>query len=375
MLEGTSAKPRQLPRIDRIAYVMWGIFGAALALRIALRTNDYNGVYGGYYKATLCWLEGRPVYGANPEFVYPPFALVLLSLFAPLGEHAGGVAWRVFTFCTYFGAIFWALRVGFPRPLGRRARGVFWLLLIVPSIGSLNIGQVNPVLFASILASAVAASLGRWRLAAVFGAPGVGLKLYPAAFGLLLGAMEPRRFLPWFALALGVVFALPYAFGDVAYVHALHREFVERLTGDERLANPNFRDFRLVLQLFGISVGAVGYLVIQGVAALGLLAASLRVRSLGYMVAFACCWMTLFGLATEKVTYILVAPVFCWCLVESRGRREFKLLLGAFLLFCFPQVPLGSLLRSSFAMVALPLATTVLLAVLLVNALRGANSR
>ena len=353
--------PWYRPRIERLALFLWGVLGVALVLNIALRKDGWNGVWFIYYDACLRWFDAEPVYPAVHGFLYPPCTLPLFAPFAAIGDTAGCIAFRLFNFAALLGSVLLALRTGFPRPLTRKQGGVFLALLLVPSIGALNQSQINPLILALLIGSAVAAQKERWRIAALLAAFATGIKIYPVAFGLLLCAREPRRFLPWFGAFLAAVFALPYLFHDPTYVTQLYRDLFERLGADTREGDMTFRNVQLILQTAGIPVSATAYLGIEGLAALGVLAVSQRARDLGYALALALCWMTAFGPATEKVTYILAGPVYAFALVRARGTPRFALLALLTAVFLVPQLPIPALLRTTFNRLALPAATTVLM--------------
>jgi hypothetical protein len=98
------------------------------------------------------------------------------------------------------------------------------------------------------------------------------------------------------------------------------------------------------------------------------------------LLSLACCWMTVLGPATESATYILLAPIVAWMLVETYAepsawlrRIGYELVFG---LFIASQCALwfgsrGKWFRDQLQ--PLPIAGTLLLVLLLFQALTSQN--
>jgi cytochrome bd-type quinol oxidase subunit 2 len=84
--------------------------------------------------------------------------------------------------------------------------------------------------------------------------------------------------------------------------------------------------------VFGAPISDGIYFMFQIVTGIGIAGISLSGRLAGwsisklsgYAFAFSCIWMTLLGPVTEKATYIVIAPLLCWLIVDDRQRNQNK---------------------------------------------------
>jgi len=113
------------------------------------------------------------------------------------------------------------------------------------------------------------------------------------------------------------------------------------LDNDRQLLGPTqwYRDFRLLWSLWITPMDYHVYQIIE--VAAGVVIASvclLRLRVCGpdrrlhaLLFSLGCCWMTVFGPATESVTYVFLAPAAAWAVL--RVMRERPPWIGGFLIF------------------------------------------
>ena len=371
----------KLPRLQHVAYGCWITIAIVIALSPVPRPDRWNGVFPDFRRAAIDWTEGAETYLPEREYRYPPVTTLLLVPFAYAGDLVGSALWRWFNMIVYIGAVFWAFRVAFPREMPRLARAGILLLLIAPSLTSLHNAQANGLCVGMLIGSAVALRLERYRLAAFLAAGPVGIKIYPIAFGLVACVLRPRRFLPWFTLFLAACVLAPFLAQHPDYVRRQYATLIDLLKGDSRTSDVTlmYRDLRLVGQAFGMTLSDGAYQVIQvtaggGIALLCFLggrAGWSADRLFGYALALCCCWMTVFGPATEKATFIFTTPVLAWCLIEARvderrGAMWFYIVLYA--MYVVPLLAGKQVYRSLPARVALPLATLVLFGALVARA-------
>lgn len=337
--------------LERIAYGVWATVAVFLLARILVQGDRRNSVYPVFAEAARRWLEGGDLYAAGSGFRYPPPAAALLVPFELCGDLLGSLAWRALNLGALLGALFWAFRAGTPAPLRGARRGAFLLLLVLPSVSSLNNGQSNGLLLGALVASAVAAGRGRWVLSAALATLPVVLKVYPAAFGLLLALMWPWRFGVPFAACTAAAFAAPFLLQDPAWVKAQYATLIEQLRAEDRIADfqDAYRDLRLLLLWSGVELSRAAWTAVQ-LGAGGLCAGwMLRLRRRGlaprtlaaWALALSTWWMTLFGPATEKATYMLIGPALCWLLVTAwrGGDRVLRALpLAAYATFVLTQL-------------------------------------
>jgi hypothetical protein len=325
----------------RLAVTLWVIVVTAVGVRSVLRPRDRT-LFTTWARAGQDWENGVDLYRNTWEqhqdqFRYSPFVAVSLVPFGHVPEGTGGALWRLLNAAVLLGGFAWWLRTTQVRPFRPGELAIAFLLLLPLSIGSLNNGQPNPLLIGLLLIAAAAANSDRWWLAAFCVMGATAWKVYPLSIGLLLAAAYPRRFGPRLAVSLAVWLLLPFLFQRWDYVLRQYQLWFTRLGGDDRKTWPPhmaYRDLWLLLQVFHIHIGATLYTLVQGATAAGAAWASVLARHRGWerrevllaVVVLGCCWMTLLGPATESATYVVLAPVLAWAVLESarqaRGQGE-----------------------------------------------------
>jgi hypothetical protein len=203
---------------------------------------------------------------------------------------------------------------------------LLFLLVLPLAIGNLHNGQANPLVLGLVLATAAAAAEQRWNLAGACTALACLLKVYPIAVGLLLMVLYPRQLGRRLAAALAVGLLLPFVLQEPGYVAAQYRAWFACLGADDRSGFPLevcYRDLQQLSRVCRVPLGLTAFRVLQLVAGAGMAALCLagrhagwpRRRLLVFAVGLGCCWMTLFGPATESCTYLLLAPTLAWGLL------------------------------------------------------------
>jgi hypothetical protein len=311
-----------------VALAAWAVVTAGCCVRAVLG-GGRNSVYPIFDAAGHNWLAGADLYADREEpYRYSPLATAALVPFAVLPRPLGEVLWRVANAAACLvGLLCWAAAVrGWPA----RARGLFLLLALPLSVGSVSNGQSNPLLLGLVLGAGAAAASGRWGLAALCAALACHLKAYPLALGLLLAALYPRRFGWRFALLLAAGAALPLLLQRPGYVVEQYGAWLRLLGAEDRqhLAPEfSYRDVRLPCRVWLAPLAPAAFVALQlaaGAALLALCAAGRRAglphaRLLERAVWLSCCWMTVLGPATESATYILLAPALAAALLDAWG--------------------------------------------------------
>jgi hypothetical protein len=335
-------------RWQRRAMVAWGLVLLVISARVLLMPGKQS-VYPTFARTGSNWLHGRDLYLLSDldrvscnAFRYSPPVAATLAPFSLLPARFGEVAWRLLNAGVLVGALVWWWRAGFSRRR-RPPLGVLLLGLLPLVVGNLNNGQSNPLVLGLLVVSVTAAGRRRWNLAAACVAFATLWKVYPLAVGLLLATIFPRRFAGrlFFFLLLGLL--APFALQCPNYVTVQYADWFRYLSLDDRhawAAELGYRDLSLLLRVCGMPLGPVAYQVIQLAAAAGVgflcVAAHWahwpKRRLLNGLLALACCWMTLFGAATESATYVLLAPSLVALLLDAWaevGRRRW-LLIGSY---------------------------------------------
>ncbi len=343
---------------QRLAFVAWVVLLAGVGARIVLRPGQQT-VYPVFAQAGRDWRAGADTYGLDRSPATPPatasvwellrprsrapvgwglesyrYSPLVAALLVPLGvvpDRPGELLWRLGNVVALLAAARWWLRRGMPYPLSRGEQGVFLLVLVLFSIGSVNNGQTNPLLLALLLATVTACAERRFNLAALCFALAFWLKLYPLALGLLLMLVYPRRLgwrLPLAVLLLG---AGAFLLQRPGYVASEYVNFARALSLDDRSDWPTgaaYRDLRLLCRVCGLTLSAESYTALRlgsAVLVAALCWAGRRWpvrRRLGGLLNLGLCWVLLCGPATESPTYQLLGPVMAWAVIDIWRRRR-----------------------------------------------------
>jgi hypothetical protein len=312
----------------RFAHYIWAAILIVICVRglLSPRTNSVYPIFAG---AARNFLAGTDLYSPTEgPYRYSPLVAALLIPFGLCPDNVGGVLWRLLNAAVYLGSLAWWCRAVLPRDLSIGQMAGVYLLIIPLSIGSLNNGQSNPLVLGLLLAGTAAVVGQRWNLASGLLALACLFKLYPISLGLLLAAVYPRRLTGRFLIALAIGLAVPFLFKPSAYTLDQYAGWWHHLTTDDRQALPVemwYRDLRLLCHACDLPLSPFTYQALQLLSALALagtcVAASVAYhderRLLTFVFALACCWMTLFGPATESCTYILLAPTLAGTLLEA----------------------------------------------------------
>jgi hypothetical protein len=289
----------------------------------------------------------------------------------------GGVLWRLVNGSVYLAALAWWCRAVVPQKVTRTQRALLFLLVLPLSVGSLHNGQSNALVLGLLLVAVAGVAEECWNLAAFCAALACLFKLYPIAVGLLLAVLYPRRFACRLGAALALGMGLPFLLQQPDYVAAQYASWVHQLRVDDRQKMDVLRgtqDLRMVFRVWLVPLGPSIYLTIQLTAGAGIALLCLAGRRaalprrvlLSQMLALSCCWMTVLGTATETCTYILLAPVLSWALLEAwlapSSRWLRGLLVGCYALMLLARMFLWAPATVSWSTVGLsPLAALLFL--------------
>jgi hypothetical protein len=336
------AKP-SLNRWERLTLAVW--LAALLAvlikllLPVALHTASanserYGGVWPVFVGAAKRWFSAEDLYQTpikTDYFRYSPTSAALLVPFTFLPEWVGGLVWRLLGVAVLCSGLAAWLRTAAGDSFTRNQRAVVFLLVAPFAIANLNLGQSNLLLLGLLLWGLHAVAGERWMLAAGCLVAASFLKVYPVSILLLLFLVCPRRLAGWSAVSLIIGALLPFALQHPAYVSSQYESWWHHLLYYDRreVAQVHWnRDFRLLCEVCGAELSARAYLLITLIAA-ALIAAVVwlghrrgqpRRELLVMLLALGCSWMTVFGMATESATYLLLIPSAALYLVTSSAR-------------------------------------------------------
>jgi hypothetical protein len=333
------------------ALLLWALALAIICVRSMVSSRSHS-LYPIFANAARNWMAQSDLYtvGPGPEggldcYRYSPLVAAALTPFSLLPDALGGILWRLLNAGALVAALAWWSRTALPQPLNAAQRGSLFLLVLPFAIGSLNNGQANPLVLALVLAAVTGAWQERWNLASVCLAGACLLKIYPIAIGLLLLVLYPRALAGRLILALAAGLVLPFLLQEPAYVANQYGCWVEAVRNDDRSSFApalGYKDLQLLSRVWLTPLSNRAYQAIEILAGVGMAllcwrrARDLSFRALSagsgdprravdarrvlltFLLGLGCCWMTLFGPATESCTYILVGPVLAWSVLEAR---------------------------------------------------------
>ncbi|MGD9645541.1 MAG: glycosyltransferase family 87 protein [Pirellulales bacterium] len=356
-----------------LALRLWLVFSVVVTIKTFVSPEKHT-VYTIFDLASVNWWRGESIYVANhmtTGFRYTPTFAVALTPMAMLPRAIGGTLWTLANVWMLYGALRMFARDMLGGWWTRRREAVLLLIALVLSIRGFWAAQSNALLLALVLlAGSMILRQAWWRAVLCLALP-VYIKIWPIAAALVLVACWPRQ-LSWRWLAIMAVLAVvPFATQRPAYVAGQYQSFGELLMGPCQERWSAFRDAWTIWEAIGTPDPRV-FRILQLLAAGGVLAGCLWKRLSGAptervvlaAVALWPAWQLLFGPASERNTYGLLAPAMALALVESwRSRRG--LWLACLALACF-LIGSGGIERSlvkyaSAAQAILPLGVVVYL--------------
>lgn len=320
-------------RWEQIAIAVWTAFLLFVCVRSFVKPTAKT-VYPIYSACGYFWCTSQDLYAPDrPEWAqggyrYSPTFAVMCVPFAAFPDNIGGVLWRLICTGALLGSLFWLARSVASKPLS--ADHFAWLVLLsLPlSLQSVNNGQANILIAATLVGTIAAVREERWNLASVLIAIGFACKVYPLALGLLLIVVNPRT-LGWrVPLAVAASVVAPFLTQSPDYVVDQYAKWLRVLRTDDRSEidlDQSYRDLWLLIRLYDIPIQRTLYVAIQLVSALALAILVWQRQRIGWAekpllistLALASVWMMFLGPTTESCSFILMAPSFALSIVET----------------------------------------------------------
>lgn len=315
-----------------LAIGLWLVLAVVIAGK-TLQNPENHSTYPLFRSASLAWWNGVSVYDREmfgSEYRYGPSFAMVLGPIAWLPYEIGAVLWALMNVGVAFWAT-WALaRRVLPGVQSPLAGNLLLAVAVFPSAHCLYSSQTNLLIFSLVAFAAMAILDERWWLAALLLAIPVHIKVWPLAGAMLLAACWPRRLAWRLPIALAAVAALPLLAKPPAWVWEQYVQWYRLLVGPAQIRH-TYRDAWTIWELVSSPVDPRWYTVLQlttAAAALGLCLwqASRTPPQRRVLVVLVCwtSWQLVFGPATERNTFALIAPLTSWGLVvallEKRGR-------------------------------------------------------
>jgi hypothetical protein len=331
----------------RTSLVLWGVLFVAVGIK-SLVSPEKHDYYPGVRSAGQTWLAGEDLYDQQINGIYrygPVFAWAVVPL-AVLPAPLGSLLWNWLNLGLFCATLWLFVGRGVPGDWDPRHKSLFLSLVLLGTVRTIWSGQCNMAIFALVALATLAIQEGRWWRAAFLLAIPVHIKVWPIAVALLLVAYLPRKLALRFPLAMLAVAALPFLTKPWGWVGWQYTRWYEALVGPAQLrAGHVYRDAWTLWELIQQPVNPRAYLVLQLLAAAAVFGLCLwqarrglsLQRHLLFVLVVWAVWQMIFGPATERDTFGLIAPLSSWGLVtafrERRGRGlmavAFVLMIGA----------------------------------------------
>ena len=310
------------------ALILWVMLWIAVSVKSIVQPEKKS-VYPCFAGSSMNWWADRSLYDnefQNTGFRYSPTFALAFSPFAILPPALGGILWAALN----IGLLVYALRLLikeiFPGDWSKFQEACFLILSLAGCTRAIWSAQSNSLVFALAVFAVVSLKKERWWSAAFILAAAVHIKLWPAALALLLMARFPRQLTGRFTAACAILVIPPFFTRPFPVVIQQYQDWYALLTGPYRtLRQAGLRDAYTIAEHFGTYVDDRVYTLLQlGLAGLALLwclrlakvAHSTETYFTGVLTTWVC-WQLLAGPGTERLTFLLAAPIASWALIVS----------------------------------------------------------
>jgi len=318
---------------------LWAV-GLWIGLTVAVCVKTFvsperHSVYPKMAVRAIAWWSGTPLYTDYEglgRFPYSPSFAVVLGPFAVLGNRLGGALWSVAGIAIYVWGLRKLVRDVLPVRWPPERVAVFIMLAMIGSIRGFWNAQSNALIIGLLMAGSAAVVHRRWWAAAFLMAGPVYIKVWPIVIPLLVLTRWPRQFGPRFAVAMVVGGAIPFLTQWPGVVMDQYRGWFSYLSGMSAEVIGSYRDVWTLIKAAEWPVSEGMYRLIQVMAGAAVLGWCFwqrrRVRSVRWeltlMLAMGTAYLMAFGPGVEFNTFVVMAPLITWALLESfdtaRGR-------------------------------------------------------
>lgn len=310
------------------ALILWAVLWIAVSVKFVVQPEKKS-VYPCFADSSINWWADRSLYDNETQktgFRYSPTFALAFSPFAILPATLGGILWSALNIVLLVFALRLLVKEIFPGDWTKFQEACFLTLSLAGCTRAIWSAQSNSLVFALAVFAVVSLKKERWWAAAFLLAAAVHIKLWPAALALLLMARFPRQLAVRFAAAGAILVVPPFLTRPLPVVLQQYQDWYALLTGPYRtLRQAGLRDAYTIAEHFGTYVDDRVYTILQlGLAGLALLWC-LRLAKIarkpetyftGVLMTWVC-WQLLAGPGTERLTFLLAAPIASWALIVS----------------------------------------------------------
>ncbi|WP_417391243.1 glycosyltransferase family 87 protein [Gimesia sp.] len=310
------------------ALILWAILWIAVSVKFVVQPENKS-VYPCFADSSINWWADRNLYDNEvykTGFRYSPTFALAFSPFAILPATLGGILWTALNISLLVLALRLLVKEIFPGNWSRFQEASFLILSLAGCTRAIWSAQSNSLVFALAVFAVVSLKKERLWIAAFLLAAAVHIKLWPAALALLLMARFPWQLSMRFTAASALLILPPFLTRPLPMVLEQYQNWYGLLTGPYRtLRQGGLRDAYTIAEQFGTYVDDRIYTLLQlGMAGLALLwclrlakiSGSMQTYFTGVLTTWVC-WQLLVGPGTERLTFLLAAPLASWALIVS----------------------------------------------------------
>lgn len=310
------------------ALILWAVLWIAVSIKFVVQPEKKS-VYPCFADSSINWWADRNLYDNEvykTGFRYSPTFALAFSAFALFPASLGGILWTALNISLLVLALQLLVKEIFPGDWSRFQEACFLTLSLAGCTRAIWSAQSNSLIFALAVFAVVSLKKERWWIAAFLLAAAVHIKLWPAALALLLMARFPWQLSARFAAASALLVIPPFLTRPLPIVLQQYQNWYGLLTGPYRtLRQGGLRDAYTIAEQFGTYVDDRVYTLLQlGMAGLALLwcirlakiSGSMQTYFTGVLTTWVC-WQLLVGPGTERLTFLLAAPIASWALIVS----------------------------------------------------------
>jgi alpha-1,2-mannosyltransferase len=318
---------------DGRGWVVWVCFALLVLIARLDSADSIENVFSVYRDAGLRWLHGEDLYPAQFRFNYFPPSALFFAAFSWLPFGLEGAIWRVANIAVFaFGV--WRISGCGERPIPASRFLIATIVTVVLSASAARYGQLTLAMSGLMMAAVADVENGALWRAAILMALAVALKPLALVLALLLVAIYPRVLWRTTA-AVGAFFLLPFVFQNTDYVLRQYAEVPVMLAARSH-QHYEWQHLFGLLEKLGWVTTETEQALVTGAAAVFVLLLCWRVRKRAPAVGaaltlygLAACYILLFGTATERNTFAMLAPIIGLAAAMAWHTRD-RDLLGFF---------------------------------------------